>query len=171
MRKYRDVALFFCSLFFFWLYSPHFLCYYLLGKQRRLLINSDVKCLLPKIYISLPVLAGLLFFLHNNSYFRTLFYYRIGPIASLLIGWYRPGNKYFIISKTMKLGGGFLLAHPYSTILNADSIGNNFSCRHCTTLGAKENGRPVIGDNVSLGAGVIIIGHIRIGSNVIVGAR
>ena len=42
-------------------------------------------------------------FLHNNSYFRTLFYHRVGPIVSILIGWYRPGNKYFIIRKDIMI--------------------------------------------------------------------
>lgn len=82
--------------------------------------------------------------------------------------WYRPGDKYFIISKTLKMKGGFLLAHPYATVLNADSIGKNFSCRHCTTLSEKSNGRPQIGDNVTLGANVTIIGNVHIGNNVIV---
>ena len=64
--------------------------------------------------------------------------------------------------------GGFLLAHPYATVLNADSIGKNFSCRHCTTLSEKSNGRPQIGDNVTLGANVTIIGNVHIVNNVIV---
>jgi len=31
-----------------------------------------------------------------------------------------------------------LIAHPYATIINAESIGYNFSCLHCITLGAKK---------------------------------
>ena len=136
----------------------------------RLLLFSDVAAMLPSLKIRLSPFWGTLYFLHNNAYFRSLFYYRLGPIASLMIGWYRKGDRYFIISDTLKMGGGFLLAHPYATILNAESIGNNFSCRHCTTLGAKNNGRPIIGNNVNLGANVVIIGNIHIGDNVIVGA-
>lgn len=63
-----------------------------------------------------------------------------------------------------------LIAHPYSTIINADSIGKNFSCIHCTTIGAKSNGRPTIGANVSCGANVTIIGPVHIGNNVTIGA-
>ena len=48
------------------------------------------------------------------------------------------------------------IAHPYATVINAESIGKNFSCIHCTTLGAKCEDRPIIGDNVSLGANVTI---------------
>lgn len=39
-----------------------------------------------------------------------------------------------------------------------------------TTLGHTETGKPTIGDNVSLGANVTIIGGIHIGDNVTVGA-
>jgi len=75
-----------------------------------------------------------------------------------------------MISKTLKMGGGVLLSHPYASILNADYIGENFSFRHLTTIGAKDNGRPSIGNNVTLGANVTIIGKIKIGDNVTIGA-
>lgn len=46
--------------------------------------------------------------------------------------------------------------------------------RQCTTIGNKKDGRndlaPVIGDNVNVGANVVIIGNITIGNNVIIGA-
>lgn len=99
-----------------------------------------------------------------------MFYFRIGAVASLLIGWYRPGDKYFQISKTTVIGGGFVFAHPYATIINAEIIGDNFSCLHCTTLGATSKGRPIVGNNVSLGANVVIIGNVKIGNNVTIGA-
>lgn len=168
-KKYcRDLVRFCMAIFLAFIYIPHLL--FLIKKDIRLLLFSDVAAMLPSLKIRLSPFWGTLYFLHNNAYFRSLFYYRLGPIASLMISWYRKGDKYFIISDTLKMGGGFLLAHPYATILNAESIGNNFSCRHCTTLGAKNNGRPVIGNNVNLGANVVIIGNIHIGDNVIVGA-
>jgi len=55
-------------------------------------------------------------------------------------------------------------------VLNAEKIGENFSCIHCTTLGKKGDKRPIIGNNVSLGCNVTIIGGVRIGDNVTVGA-
>jgi len=63
--------------------------------------------------------------------------------------------------------------HPTSTFLNCKSIGNNFLFRNNTTIGNKDDDnslRPVIGNNVSLGANVIIFGNIKIGNNVIIGA-
>lgn len=118
----------------------------------------------------LPNWLAVMYFLHNNSYYRSVFYHRIGPVLALGIGWWRPRNKYFIIPDSMSIGGGILFAHPYSTVLNAEKIGENFSCIHCTTLGKKGDKRPIIGNNVSLGCNVTIIGGVRIGDNVTVGA-
>lgn len=167
-RKIRDCLRLLGSFIFGFLYIPHLLC--VIISHRGEMVYSDVNLMRKRLDIQLKGWVALMYFLHNNAYFRSLFYFRIGPVLSLLIGWYRPGDKYFIISKTLKMGKGCVIAHPYATILNADSIGDNFSCRHCTTLGAKSDGRPQIGDNVTLGANVTIIGKVHIGNNVTVGA-
>lgn len=156
-------VLLFCPI-----YIPHLLCCYLQPGGGK--IWEDVKIMTSKVSIKLPPVLLLLYLLHTSSYFRSLFYYRIGYVFSVLIGWYRPGNKYFILSKTMKMGGGCEAIHAYSTILNAESIGKNFSVRHCTTIGETYKGKPVIGNNVSLGVSVTIIGNVHIGNNVVVGA-
>lgn len=166
--KYRDYWFLFRAMLFFWLYIPHFLCLLLIRKRENYrFLWEDVSRFPSPCYVNWMTL---LFLLHNNSYFRSLFYYRIGPVRTLLIGWYRPGNRYFILSWRTKIEGGFYFAHPYATILNAERIGENFSCIHCTTLGEKGVERPIIGDHVSLGANVTIIGKVRIGNNVTIGA-
>lgn len=150
------------------LYIPHLLVYRYGGA--KYVIDKDLCKYDSQIGIRLPKWAQLIYHLHTNSYFRTIFYHRIGPILSLVIGWYRLGNKNFKISATTKIGDGMWVAHPYCTIINADLIGKNFRCLHLTTIGAKADGRPCIGDNVSLGANVTIIGNVHIGNNVTVGA-
>lgn len=167
-RTIRDCLRLFGACCFSWLYVPHFLVF-LLGGGKELII-SDLKAIKGQINLKLPIMLQLLYELHNNRYFRTIFYHRIGPTLSLLIDWYRPGDRYFIIGKTVKIGKGFWFAHPYATILAADSIGDNFRCLHCTTLGNTHKGRPTVGDNVSLGANVTIIGPVHIGNNVTVAA-
>ena len=164
-RKIRDALRFISSFIFSWLYIPHIV----IGGG-NVLINSDLKKLESQINLRLPRIFQLIYQLHNNRYFRTLFYYRIGPIRSSLLQWYRPGDRYFSISATTKIGESMWIAHPYATIINAESIGENFRCIHCTTIGATSKGRPTIGDNVSLGANVTIIGNVHIGNNVKVGA-
>jgi len=134
-------------------------------------VRADVVSIRRQIELKgIPTFLSFLYLLHNNRYFRTLFYFRIGPIASAIIGWWRPGDRYFKIAKSLDLGGGVLFAHPYATILNARHIGKNFNFRHCTTLGHNNRGCPYIGDNVYLGANVTIIGPVTVGNNVIVGA-
>lgn len=170
-RQIRDILRLLSGIVFLWLYIPHFLVYLLL-KKRRDYIKSDLKAIEKQINIKLPIGIQLLYQLHNNRYFRHVFYYRIGPVWELLISWYRPGDKYFWVPYSTKLGKGISYAHPYSTVLNAESIGDNFSCLHCTTIGKKGPGerRPRIGNNVTLGCHVAIIGDINIGNNVTIGA-
>lgn len=169
-KRYRDLIRLIFSILFLILYIPHLLLYFL--SHNKKLIESDVSILRRKLSIKLNTFLSILFFLHNDPYFRVIFYHRIGAIRSLIIEWYRPGFNSFIISKSTVIDAGFNLAHPYSTIINAEHIGKNFNFRHCTTLGNKlnDNKRPFIGDNVTLGASVTIIGDIKIGNNVIIGA-
>ncbi len=166
----RDRLKLYSSFLFLFLYIPHLVLYLLSVGGCRYYIEGDLKRMSEREYIKINGVVALLFFLHNDRYFRSLFYYRIGPILSALISWWKSGDRYFTISKTLKMGKGCVIAHPYATILNADEIGENFDCRHCTTLGAKGKGRPRIGDNVTLGANVTIIGPVHIGNNVIIGA-
>lgn len=169
-RKIRDSLRLLGAIVFSWLYIPHLVIYAMGGGGKRL-INSDLNMIrLHSGFDNLPYWLLLLDMLHNNRYYRVLFYHRIGAIASSAISWYRPGDKYFRIRSGMPIGEGMWIAHPYSTILNAESIGKNFRCIHCTTLGAGKNGIPTIGDNVSLGANVVIIGGVNIGNNVTIGA-
>ena len=169
-RKIRDVLRLSGALLFSWLYIPHYIAFLVIGGGRRKLIISDIQAIENQINIKLPLIVLLLYQLHNNRYFRHVFYYRIGPALDMLISWYRPGDKYFCVPFSTKVGKSLKYAHPYSTILNAESIGDNFSCIHCTTIGKKNGRRPRIGNNVTCGCHVAIIGDITIGNNVTIGA-
>lgn len=164
LRKIRSLMRLVTALMFSILYIPHLI----IGGGNPL-VTSDLHKIQYQIGLKLPILIQLLYHLHNNRYYRNLFYHRIGPIKSAFIQWYRPGDRYFSISATTKVGDSMWIAHPYATIINAESIGSNFSCIHCTTIGAYK-GRAIIGDNVSLGANVTIIGNVHIGNNVTIGA-
>lgn len=150
------------------IYLPHLVIY----RYKKKLIDADIERY--NVTIVKARIFKFLFLLHNDRYFRTLFYHRIGAVMSAAIEWYRPGNRYFVISKTTRIGPGAYFAHPFATVLNANSIGRNFTCRHLTTVGNKRDGdnanRRTIGDNVTLGANVLIIGPVHIGNNVIIGA-
>ena len=172
-RKLRDILRLTKSIIFSWLYFPHFLTYLMSnhgGGGDKKLIKSDLAAIEKQLSIRIPIILQLFYQLHNNRYYRSIFYHRVGPVISALIGWYRPGDRYFKIANKTKFGRGICIAHPYATIINADSIGDNFHCIHCTTIGATDRGVPVLGNNVSLGANVTIIGPVHIGNNVVIGA-
>ena len=149
-------------------FLPHLL--FFLCSSKKGLIIEDVMAFKHKRNFTLSNLLTLMFLLEDDKYFRKMFYYRIGNI-SFLVSWYTPGANTFYPSG--KIGGGIYLPHPYATILNAKEIGVNFTCRQCTTIGNKEDGRndlkPTIGNNVTLGANVCIVGNVHIGNNVVVG--
>ena len=105
-----------------------------------------------------------------SKYFRTLFYYRTPGVFSKVLRIFYPKHDSFTIDRYTKIGAGLQLAHPYATILNATSIGENVYVNHLVTLGEKEGKKPIIGNNVQLHAGCIIIGGVTIGDNAIIGA-
>ena len=167
MIKHIKYLLLFIQAFFF---IPHYLLYALSKAKKR--IDEDVKAMskYPE-YSSMGGNKLLLYLLIRDKYFRKMFYTRIG-LMSNLVSWYSPGESTFFPCKEIE--GGFYMAHPYATIINAKKVGRNFTCRQCTTIGNKKDGDnehlPIIGDNVTLGANVVIIGGITIGNNVVVGA-
>lgn len=167
-RLIRDRLRLLGAVAFSWLYIPVLTCLRMSDARRT--VVADVERMMTKIPFRLGPGMGFLYLFHNNRYFRTLVYHRIGPARSLLISWMRPGDRYLTISARTEIGPGVLLAHPYATIINAERIGKNFSFIHMTTIGDAKGMRPIIGDNVTLGANVTIVGGVRIGDNVTIGA-
>lgn len=147
----------------------HLLMYYTASADTRKVILADIDKLRYQSGIKNNLLL-LVYSLINNRYYRNVFYHRIGPVKAACVDFVLKGDRYFSISKTTKIGQGFWIAHPYSTIINADSIGINFRCINNTTIGATAKGRPIIGDNVDVGANVVIIGNVIVGNNVRIGA-
>lgn len=106
-----------------------------------------------------------------DPFFLSLFYTRLkGQKEYLRI--IRPDHSslYFL---TNDIGKNFTMHHPFATIINAKHIGDNFNIKNNTTIGnINEDNlkRPWIGDNVFIGANVVIFGDIKIGNNVTIGA-
>lgn len=80
------------------------------------------------------------------------------------------------IPDTTDIGSGFYIGHFGGIVVNSRSvIGKNCNISHGVTIGqlnrGKRAGCPVIGDNVFIGPGAMIIGHIKIGDNAAIGAN
>lgn len=73
--------------------------------------------------------------------------------------------------KTM-IDGPVNFPHPRNIIIgDGVKIGKNFTVFNNVTIGQNHGRYPVIGDNVVIYPGSVIIGDIHIGSNVVIGAN
>lgn len=152
----------------FLLFLPHILLFIFSNKRDEII--SDLYARTPTKSKTSMVVSDLSLRLFSDRYFRSLFYFRLPGFFTNVLRLFYPKEKYFIIDVNTKLGKGVQLAHPYSTILNAESIGDNLYVNHLVTVGEKNGKRPIIGNNVQLHTGAIVIGGIILGDNVIVGA-
>lgn len=156
-------------LIFIW---PAKILYHISSFDIRRLVDSDIDEMNQRMKQSKR--QGLLYWLVSYQPYRNLYYYRIGKYSKL-ISWYLKPYSLFQINIKEGIGeNAFVLNHPYGTIVNAKRIGKNFTVCQLTTIGNKAHGRndliPTIGDNVSIGANVNIIGNIVVGNNVEIGA-
>lgn len=141
-------------LFFFCIYIKKCKSDVLVGIEHR-----QYKCCL---------VIGFLYLLVFDKTYRNLFYYRIGRWKYLIFYWLPPHSS-FSIGTYASIGEGMLCIHPFATIINATSIGRNFSVKNNVTIGAHKGGKPIIGNNVSINVNCVIVGNITIGNNVIIG--
>lgn len=92
-------------------------------------------------------------------------------------------HLYYVISRiifgaelppSVKIGEGVEFAHGgLGVVVHKDAIiGDNTKIMHSVTIGGKDGAPPpIIGDDCFIGVGACILGDIRIGNNVKVGAN
>lgn len=71
---------------------------------------------------------------------------------------------------TPKIGRGLIVCHGDSTFINAKEIGERCYVNQNVTIGVIGDKKPIIGNNVRLATGAIVLGDITIGDNVIIAA-
>lgn len=80
------------------------------------------------------------------------------------------------ITYNTKIGRGLYIPHLIGIVINEEAIiGNNCNISQNVTIGnlkrGSRKGSPTIGDNVYIAPGAVLIGNIRIGNNVAIGAN
>lgn len=77
------------------------------------------------------------------------------------------------INPAVPIGPGFVI-HNFSLVcIDAERIGENLTVNQGVSVGPdwRCSKRPIIGDNVYLGAGAAVLGEVEVGSNVVVAAN
>jgi len=77
------------------------------------------------------------------------------------------------IHSVMEVGEGLQLPHNgLGVVINPNTvIGNNVKIHQNVTLGGREgSGCPIIGDDVLIGAGAVVLGDIHVGNGAKIGA-
>jgi serine O-acetyltransferase len=82
------------------------------------------------------------------------------------------------IGMQCEIGKGLFFPHTSGIVIGALSIGENATIYQGVTIGAREldfsylpTSRPVIGSGVTISTGAVILGEIRIGNRVRIGAN
>lgn len=83
---------------------------------------------------------------------------------------FSPLESLYINMPPENIGGGFSVQHGFSTIIAAREIGKRCRIFQQVTVGYNEHDNPVIGDDVTITAGAIVIGDVRVGNNSKIGA-
>jgi serine O-acetyltransferase len=76
------------------------------------------------------------------------------------------------IPSKISIGPRLYIPHPVGTVITAERMGSDITLVSCVTIGMRnERIFPTIGDRVFIGAGARILGGIRVGNDVSVGAN
>lgn len=117
---------------------------------------------------------GIIRELANCVEFRNLFFYRCGSIGRKLshisLFFLKTQQLLFFGVDRSRLGGGMFIQHGYCTVITAQSIGENFWVNQNVTIAYSHRGIPIIGDNVHIASDANVVGGIKIGNNVTIGA-
>ena len=93
--------------------------------------------------------------------------------------WARPAFRVVSIALNCDLGAakyiGLRLPHPYGIVIHSgSSLGTNVTVRQHVTIGVRSDSDlrpPIVGDNVTIGAGAVVLGPITVGSGAVIGAN
>ena len=114
-------------------------------------------------------LSGAVYLFTTFREYRDVLYFRSGAYSFLFRRIFKGKECFYMITKTV--GGGLRLLHPFATIINAESIGENVLIFQQVTIGVKDGRKPKILNNVTICCGAKVLGGITIGNNAVIGAN
>lgn len=153
-------------------FIPHIFVYYLHPKHAFLKRERDEWIKQIKNVNEFNVRNHLWLFSVLREY-RSVFYHRIGFISILLKPFASSQNSLQFDTCSDNIGVGFVIQHGFSTIVNAKSVGDFVQIWQNVTIGVNishTQNKPIIGNNVKICTGAIVLSNIEIGDNVTIGA-
>lgn len=154
---------------------PAILALYIIKDKDR--IYKDIERNAGKEFVrKYGMILSLNYLLVNMYTFRNIYYFRIKRsskfIAKLVSIFYLPQKD---IEISGDIGGGLQIWHGYGTVIVANKIGENFTAYQGVTIGRNskiglEIDTPSIGDNCTVYTNAVVAGNIFIGNNVSIGA-
>lgn len=101
---------------------------------------------------------------------------RLGTLLALVISRVNYVLAGVEVARQTSIGPGLFMPHTRGAVIGAASIGRDVVIYHGVTLGARTidigfnpETRPIVGDNVVIGAGAKIIGPLRVGDGAKIG--
>lgn len=144
---------------FYFLALPHIVCYLLL-RSHIPEIDSDLISFSGGVKGVKPFVKQIV-----KKEYRNVFYLRIPFLLRHFLNFILPRERNLYLH-TLGIGRGLHVVHGFSTIVVAERIGKNFTVYQNFTVGWEKTGKPIIGDNVTIYAGAVVSGGIKIGNNV-----
>ena len=138
------------------------------------IIKSDLYRIHGKPFHLVSLLKGF-----RSQGFRYLFFRRLRdhfalghPVGFLSRLFLRRYTYKFGFQIGGNIGAGFYIGHFGTIVVSTRSvIGKNCNIAHLVTVGVsrgRNEGAPVIGDEVWIGTGAVIVGNIQVGSHVLI---
>ncbi len=150
-------------------YLPHLAAY--LRSPARGTIYADVLRWRQELGLHLTEREMLFHLLTWYPEFRSLFYFRLGHAGQALSRLAKGMPTLHFAMDRDRVGPGLFVQHGFATIVSAERIGENCWINQQVTIGYSDGTRcPVIEDDVTVGAGAIIIGDVVVGAGSTVGA-
>ena len=157
---------------------PVLLPYWFIADRRKLDRDIERWCEIyaDEIHVTGRI-SSFLYLFSRLDEFRSLFYFRAksagaaSAVLSMLFRKFYRGSPSLFINRHCEVGEGLFLQHGFSTIVDA-TIGKDCWINQQVTIGYKDDGGiPTIGDNVHICAGAKVLGNIKVGNNVVIGAN
>ena len=107
--------------------------------------------------------------------FRYQFFYRLrehSKIWKFILKPYQLFNSHNLYLNCDDIEGGLFIEHGFSTIIACKHIGRNCWINQQVTIGYSDaKNCPFIGNDVQIKAGAKVIGNVKVGDDVIIGAN